>query len=176
MRTNNIFFTADTHFGHTNIIKYCKRPFDSVEEHDEVLIKNWNSRVGKGDDVYHLGDFAFGSQKRVKEIVSRLNGRIFLLRGNHDKPINGDVVNSFVWVKDYHEMKTDEFRKVCLFHYPMRTWRSKHYGSVHLHGHCHGNLNHYGEKNIFDVGVDCWDYAPVSVEEINELVSEQNNG
>ena len=63
----NIFFTSDTHFGHTNIIKYCKRPFNSLEEHDETLIKNWNNKVGENDIIFHLGDFAFG-RKTMDEL------------------------------------------------------------------------------------------------------------
>lgn len=79
-----IFFTSDTHFNHSNILKYCSRPWKTVEEMNEGLIKNWNEVVGHDDTVYHLGDFAMGNRKTIPEILSMLNGRIVLIRGNHD--------------------------------------------------------------------------------------------
>ena len=82
--TENTFFTSDTHFYHDNILKYCNRPFSSVDEMNEKLIKNWNSVVGKNDIVWHLGDFCFGRKENVSEILSKLNGKINLVMGNHD--------------------------------------------------------------------------------------------
>ena len=81
---NNIFFTSDTHFNHTNIIKYAQRPYSDAEEMNEDLIKRWNSVVGKNDIVFHLGDFMFGNINRFWEFRSRLNGKIYLIHGNHD--------------------------------------------------------------------------------------------
>jgi calcineurin-like phosphoesterase family protein len=78
------FIVADTHFRHENIIKYSGRPFKTVEEMDEQMIKRWNSRVGKDDLVIHLGDFALGNKEEVSEIRNKLNGNIILLKGNHD--------------------------------------------------------------------------------------------
>lgn len=82
----NVWFTSDTHFYHTNIIKYCNRPFNSVEEMNEKLIANWNSVVGKDSIVWHLGDFCLGpdQKKHIPELVSKLNGKINLVLGNHD--------------------------------------------------------------------------------------------
>lgn len=82
--TENIFFTSDTHFYHENIIKYCNRPFSSVDEMNEKLIENWNSVVGKNDIVWHLGDFCFGQKDNISKIIPKLNGRINLVMGNHD--------------------------------------------------------------------------------------------
>ena len=92
-----IYFTADTHFSHTNIIKYCDRPFSSAEEMDEVLIKNWNDTVTKNDTVYVLGDFCFKSKGRWREILLRLKYKqIFFIKGNHDKKnIPGDITYNF---------------------------------------------------------------------------------
>ena len=81
---NKTFFTSDTHFGHAAIIQYCSRPYKSVEEMNQVLIDNWNSKVKKDDIVYHLGDFIFGGSKLWYEIFSKLNGNIVLIMGNHD--------------------------------------------------------------------------------------------
>ena len=80
----NIFFTADTHFNHENIIKYCKRPFKDVEEHNNELIRRWNEKVPKNGIVFHLGDVAFGKPDIVDNILRQLNGTIFLVIGNHD--------------------------------------------------------------------------------------------
>ena len=78
-----IWFTSDLHFGHRNILKFCKRPWDTVEEMDEGLIQNWNRVVGKDDLVFNLGDFAFATNGRWKELLSQLNGHHYLILGNH---------------------------------------------------------------------------------------------
>lgn len=84
----SVYLISDTHFGHKNIITYCNRPFSSVDEMNETLIKNWNSVVKKNDIVYHLGDFAFGTREFTRAIVKKLNGHICLILGNHDmRPI-----------------------------------------------------------------------------------------
>lgn len=80
---DGLFFTSDTHFGHKHILEFCKRPFSSIEEHDEQLIANWNSVVGVDDTIFHLGDFAFGGYPFWKKIVEQLNGHIILVIGNH---------------------------------------------------------------------------------------------
>lgn len=79
-----IYFIADTHFNHPNIIKYCNRPFKNTYEMNEYIIQKWNSVVKKDDTVYHLGDVGFGSLQEVKSLVERLNGTKILLKGNHD--------------------------------------------------------------------------------------------
>src|SRR5687767_6005129 len=81
----NTFFTSDTHWGHKNIIKFCSRPYASVEEMDEAMITNWNDRVRPGDTVYHLGDFTFYRREdQQRRIIDSLNGNIKLILGNHD--------------------------------------------------------------------------------------------
>ena len=84
-RKDRIFFTADTHWGHRNIIRYCQRPFADVDEMNEALITNWNSTIGKDDIVFHLGDFAMGGSAEWCRLLERLNGRIYLILGNHLK-------------------------------------------------------------------------------------------
>src|SRR5258708_12137402 len=80
-----VYFTSDTHFGHANIIRYCDRPFATVEEMDEAMIANWNAVVGRGDDVWHLGDFGWSRDAtRIRSIFHQLNGRKRLVIGNHD--------------------------------------------------------------------------------------------
>lgn len=158
----NIFFTSDFHFYHTNIIKYCNRPFSSVEEMNETLIENYNKVVKKSDTVYILGDFAFCSKPKYAEIIQRLNGRIHLIKGNHDRKMSHTFLESqFVWVKDYYELKHDG-KKICLFHYPMSSWNKSHHGSFHAYGHVHNIQLMLGRA--MDVGVDSCGYSPVHID------------
>ena len=168
-----IFFTSDTHFFHSNIIKYCKRPFQNSTEQNETIIKNWNSIVAEHDSVYHLGDFSFGNRNLSSWIASRLNGHIFLLLGNHDKkgklPIENDKLQI---LGQYHELKikTDIMKNkhqlIVLCHYPFEVWNKKHYGSLHVHGHSHGNVP--SKPGRLDVGMDCHNFFPVSFEDIEK--------
>ena len=80
----NLFFTSDTHFFHEGIIKFCKRPYATVEEMNETLIRNWNETVPENGTVFHLGDFAFGGWREWMSDYNRLNGKIYLILGNHD--------------------------------------------------------------------------------------------
>lgn len=183
-----IWFTSDTHFSHTNIINYCNRPFrkpgeiidgfvyeePNVDAMNEHLIECWNSKVQKGDTVYHLGDFGFTPRAKTEGIVKlqkiadRLRGKIILIRGNHDTNI--DSIKRFEAVKDIHVIHTHNTRFV-LCHYPMRSWQFMNHGSIHLFGHCHTNMPDYNFS--FDVGVDnakkiLGDYVPWSVDDVLE--------
>jgi calcineurin-like phosphoesterase family protein len=160
------FFTSDTHFGHANIIGYCNRPFSSTEEMDEALIQNWNLYVKPTDEVFHLGDFAFGSDMsagRANLIRRRLNGSIYLIEGNHEKIAKAMRASSFAWIKHYCEIEIYK-QAIVLFHYGMRTWHHDLRGTWHLFGHSHGGLTPYGKS--FDIGVDCWNFRPLSFEEV----------
>ncbi len=162
------FFTSDTHFFHKNIIKYCNRPFDDVDEMNEMMIKNWNDRVRPGDVVYHLGDFAFTKDvKAYVKLLDRLNGQIHLVKGNHDW-IDKEVRPHFASVSDYKELR-DGDEMIVLCHYSMRVWNKSNRGSIMLYGHSHGELP--GNKQTTDVGVDAWNYAPVSIEEIRKRLA-----
>jgi calcineurin-like phosphoesterase family protein len=177
---NDIYFTSDTHFGHANIIKYCNRPFESVEENDECLITQWNARVRPGDRVYHLGDFAFGDARYVKNIIRRLNGQIHFIFGNHDKVIdrNKDVQDMFASCQTYKEVAVTDpdlgkRHKLVLFHYPIEIWNKRHHGAWHLHGHSHGKCPSPEWQPRVDVGVDVWNYTPVSYEEVKKHMSKK---
>lgn len=149
------FFTSDTHFGHKGILKHCNRPFETIEEHDQALIKNWNAVVDPKDVVYHLGDISFLSYNKTKEILKQLNGKIFLIKGNHDS--NRYLERLFVdgliedWC-DYLEIEIQS-QKIVLCHFPLAVWNNAHHGAWHLHGHCHGTLREHRPLR-FDVGVD----------------------
>ena len=172
-----IWFTADTHFNHGNIVSYSSRPFDDLEDMTERIIEQWNERVNHGDLVYHLGDFALSWGKRdfdpIDWILSRLNGNKWLIRGNHDRE---EVYKNPRWnkVEFYHELKVDlggvHKQRIVLCHYAMRVWNQMHRGSWMLHGHSHGNLSDIGGKSM-DVGVDCHDYRPISLDEVAQYMA-----
>ena len=166
------FFTSDTHFGHNNIIKYENRPFTTVEEMDEALIKNWNSVVDENDEVYILGDFSFHKDpEKTLGILQQLNGRKYLILGNHDRQIlkNRKLKEQFMWIKDYHRLKIDGYNLV-LFHYPIQVWDCRHHGAIHLYGHVHSNAhNHSMEYDIpysYNVGADVNDFTPICLDDI----------
>jgi calcineurin-like phosphoesterase family protein len=164
-----LWFSSDHHFGHGKISVYCGRPFFG-KELDDFLISNWNSKVKKDDIVYHLGDFGFGSRYFLGGLRDRLNGRIHLILGNHDKAIKGDFVQRFESVSHYKEVKVQHPPIwLILFHYPIQNWNKRHFGSIHLHGHSHGKSEQV--KNRIDVGVDTQNYTPVSLDEILQKVS-----
>ncbi len=163
----DIFFIADTHLNHNNIIKYCARPFDSIQEMNEKIISNWNDRIKSNDVVYHLGDFGFGEECR--KIFKRLNGQKFLLVGNHDK--NEVFGYGWGWVKDVYLFKIDN-QSIWLSHYPHRSWPKSFHGSWHLFGHVHGRMNSYGLS--LDVGVDAWNFCPVSFGQVRDTMLKLN--
>ncbi len=176
-----IFFTSDTHFNHSNIIKYCGRPFADCNHMEEGLIERWNEVVKPEDDVYHLGDFAFCGTNKALEILHQLNGRIFLIRGNHDN-FSQEVRDQFEWVKDYYRLtvknffggKTEYNARIVLCHYPIESWDGMSHGSWHLHGHCHGSLKRNNLGKRLDVGVDCHHYYPLSFLEVYDIMASRN--
>lgn len=167
----NVWFTSDTHFNHTNIIEYCDRPFDSVEEMNETIIRRWNDRVDHDDHVYHLGDVGLGRAGDLNPILNRLNGKIYLIRGNHESCAQNKMNRDrFEWIRYYYILNCGMYNpdwndyELILFHFPIETWNKRHYGTVHLHGHIHSGDQKTSE-NRFDVGVDSWGFEPVRLEE-----------
>jgi len=170
----NVFFTSDTHFGHANVIRYCNRPFSSVAEMDEALINNWNSVVAKNDLVYHLGDFAFYPTEKIKEVISRLNGTILFVPGNHDKNLIKAISQfsfggkALLLDRLHSETVTIEDERIpfVLCHYAMRVWDKSHYGAIHLYGHSHGTLFDDPNSRSMDVGVDTNNMFPYSLQDV----------
>lgn len=171
-----VWFTADTHFNHANVIAHSARPFADLDEMEESLIANWNECVLRGDTVFHLGDFALSWGKkhadRIDKLLSRLNGSKRLIVGNHDRD---EVTKNPRWasVGAYHELKFDlggvHKQRIVLFHYALRVWNQCHRGAWMLHGHSHGNLTDTGGKTM-DVGVDVHGYRPISLDEVREFM------
>lgn len=168
------FYTSDLHFSHRRIIEYENRPFDSIDEMDEALIKRWNSKVKAGDEVYILGDFGFCKGKRANYLLDRLNGRKYLIKGNHDNYFLNDKdfdKSKFEWVRDYATVK-DNGHVICMFHYPIAVWDRQHHGALHFYGHVHSNkAGHHPlvfelGDNAFNVGCDVHNYEPMSLEEL----------
>ena len=168
------FFTSDTHFGHANILEYSNRPFETIEEHDETLIDNWNSVVDRRDHVFHLGDFSIRfTTSETERYLKRLNGHIHLIFGNHDSNKTRRA-KGLAWKGDRREIKVNS-QKIVLCHYAMLTWNRSHHGAWHLFGHSHGNLQGplideiLKTRPMMDVGVDCHDYFPISFERVASI-------
>ncbi len=171
-----IFFTSDTHAFHTNIIKSCDRPFIDSFDMNTQLIDNWNSVVSENDLVYHLGDVAFKANPlNVKQFLDKLNGRIRLVKGNHDKERDYRIYSDrFEWIKEYHEESfTIDGKKyhIVMFHFPIDSWNRKHYGSIHCCGHSHNKICY--QNGRFDVGVDS-DLAQFRPILINDIIGIHN--
>lgn len=175
-----VFFTSDQHYYHKNICRFANRPYESVEEMNENMIRNHNRVVQPTDTVWCLGDFAFADSSKIKTILHRLNGNIHLILGNHDKQISNTRKsfigeNLFTSIQDYKELNIYK-QPIILFHYGMRVWNKSHHGSWLLYGHSHGTLPPLGKS--VDVGVDCKEisdeYRPYSFEEIRAYMNSRN--
>ena len=133
------YYISDTHFGHANVIKYDGRPFKSVEEMDNIMINNWNSRVTQDDTVYLLGDLCLGNGDTAEKYLNRLMGHKVLIIGNHDgKLIRSDARKRFDQIRDIMEI-TDKGNRIIMCHYPMCDWKNCMHGSYLIYGHIHNN-------------------------------------
>lgn len=164
-----LWFTADLHLGHTNIIRYQNRPFNDIQEMDAKLILAINACVMPGDTLWVLGDFSFQNPSQYLERITCKDVR--LIRGNHD---NKQAHHRFMHCYDLYAIKFGE-QRVVLCHYPLLRWRASHHGSWHLFGHCHGKLIH-PSPNAMDVGVDVHNYQPLSQMDIERRLKENGTG
>lgn len=185
------WFTSDTHFRHRNIIDYDGRPYSNLEEMEEALIANWNVCVGKNDIVYHLGDFAFMGASKWHEIADDLNGRIVIVRGNHDLGNRATLSNiglyntKIIDVADIVSIEVGQ-RKVIMSHYPYalpgmdnrnrELWPANNglwllHGHIHKHGHGLVDVPRVNkEMKMINVGCMNWDYFPVSEAQILDTI------
>lgn len=168
-----IYFTADHHFGHTNIIRHCARPFQSVEEMDRVLIDNWNICVTPQDTVYILGDLFFRNAVSAEEYLQKLNGKKHLIIGNHDKNWMKRIdLNCFFESVLHMTEISDGTHRITLCHYPMMTWNGVAKGGYMIHGHIHNNTNSdyfsliRSMPNLLNAGVDVNDFKPVNFNQL----------
>lgn len=187
---SGVFFTSDTHFGHSKIIDYCKRPFSSIEEHDKTLIQNWNNVVGQDDTVFHLGDFAYGNSQFISNIIKQLNGNIILIKGNHDlRNMNPTLYNMFsdaVYqariLIDKQTVYLNHFPFLCFEHGDINLYKDNY--SIQLFGHVHsGPLTSSEDVNRlnilfptqYDVGVDNNNFTPISWIDVKNKIKQQIN-
>jgi calcineurin-like phosphoesterase family protein len=168
-----IYFTADLHLGHANIIKHCDRPFTSVDEMDDHLIKAWNSRVRPNDTIYIIGDLIFRNSASPDSYLSRLRGKKHLILGNHDKDWvkKTDMSQHFISVERYVEFSDGQHR-ITLCHYPLMSWNHIAKGSYMIHGHIHNNQDAMyfplmrEMPNLLNAGVEINGYHPVKLDEL----------
>src|SRR5713101_6073216 len=141
----DIWFTADFHLGHKNIIRYCNRPFETVEEMNQAILERLNARVKANDILYFLGDFCIGPKARASELRQQIRcKKIFAVPGNHDKDTR-KLTQEFSWLDALAE--------------------------VSLNGHSHGRLPDQGTSLSMDVGVDTHDYGPWHFDEIRDRMN-----
>ena len=167
-----IYYTADLHLGHENIISYCNRPFENTDEMGEDIVSNWNSVVHENDDVYIIGDVLFKLKNDSPLYLDRMNGIKHLIVGNHDKRnLKKDIFkNLFTSIDDYLLIE-DEGRKVVLFHYPIIEWDGYFRGAYHIYGHIHNSDNTTNKimktvPNAFNAGVDVNDFTPQTLSQL----------
>lgn len=178
------WFTSDEHYGHKNIIKFCNRPFANVDEMREELIARHNARVSKTDETYHLGDIFWNTLTfdECVNILKRLNGRHYLIEGNHDERATQIMhraaaidaqrttnIKMFEWMKPVHQFRENGLR-IWLSHYAHRVYPDSHKNAYHLYGHTHAVLPDF--RLSMDVGVDATlgNFAPWSLDEINNIM------
>lgn len=188
-----LWFTSDLHFGHKNVIKFCNRPFQDVNEMNEKLIENWNSVVGENDIVFILGDtFWFNDSRAIKRCFQRLKGIIYVIPGNHDnfesyhrlsdEPrviLCEDITEVFLEFAD-KTLYPKKICELCLSHLPLSTWPHRENGSINFFGHIHSQPDKTEgvdqdlllHKNQCDVGTDYWNYNLV---EFKTLLEKLNN-
>jgi calcineurin-like phosphoesterase family protein len=176
-----VWFTADLHLGHANIIGYSRRPFPDVEAMNEALVTNWNDTVAPDDTVWILGDVALGRIEESLAHVGRLAGRKRLLAGNHDRCWTGHGRRAEGWTERYLQAGFEAIRQgemvlplggmdVLACHFPYRGDSHDHDRYVEhrpadrglwlLHGHVHEGWRQ--QDRMLNVGVDAWDYRPVN--------------
>jgi len=158
----NVFVISDHHFYHENIIRYCNRQFKNLREMHYVMIENWNSVVSKDDTVLHLGDFSFGNKRIVSRVRKHLNGKIYLVKGNHDK-------HGIAW---YKNVGITMFKKPFFIGGFLFSHASKHDigpNMINICGHSHNKIPLSTESNgnkFYNVSVENMDYTPIRIKEL----------
>ena len=179
---DKVFFTSDTHFYHSNIINFCGRPFKNVEVMNETLIANWNSVVGPDDIVFHLGDFCLGGSAEWTNILNRLNGKIYLIVGNHDiKNLRQGYYSLFEHIAMQMHIEVGK-QKIYLNHCPFLCYGGAYRDTWQLFGHVHTSKQNTGIDaprlhmlfpTQYDVGVDNNNFTPVSFEQVKRIIERQ---
>jgi len=168
-----IWFTADFHLSHKNIIKYCNRPFKSVAEMDSILIKNLKERINPKDILYFIGDLTF-KEKVAQEFFEIFEDiEIYYIIGNHDSSKVVNVAEKYcISISHLKDIKIVD-QSITLCHYAMRVWNKSHYNSWQLYGHSHASLKSIGKQH--DIGVDNNNFFPVSFEDLVEIMKNKQD-
>lgn len=174
-----MYLTSDLHAWHKKVLEFCPktRPWNSMEEMHDALVAEWNAKATKpGVKMYHLGDFSFGTPEQTEEFVSRLQGDIVFINGNHERTKTKEVLAKYGEVCDYKVVKYSG-KKFVLFHFPILEWDSKHHGSILCYGHIHGKKipDSYGMGKSLDVG---WDNLQkiIHFDEVIEMMQDKPVG
>lgn len=164
------YYTADTHFFHKQVIRYCNRPFTSEKQMRNKLINNYNETVGKHDTCFFVGDIAMlgtSQWEHLKGIVQQLNGKKHLIFGNHDEfkwqryvDIGFITVHSALWLEDAGV-------KLILAHDPA-VYCAIDKDTVLLCGHVHTLFKSLPDQKVVNVGVDQWDFRPITINDVKE--------
>jgi calcineurin-like phosphoesterase family protein len=155
-----IFFIGDTHIGHQNILKFEpeNRPFETIDEHDQILCNNWNSVIGPDDIVWHLGDVFFGSDERVKTYLQQLNGHKYLVMGNHDRIVPG---NKEVLLQFFEKIYGVAYYKDgILSHIPIHPAQLESRFKFNIHGHMHSH--NIQDDRYYNVSCEQIGLTPIS--------------
>ncbi|MFX0033463.1 MAG: metallophosphoesterase, partial [Candidatus Hermodarchaeota archaeon] len=166
-----IWFTADFHLSHKNIIDYCNRPFNSIEEMDKAIIKNLEECVKSSDMLYFLGDLTF-KQTIARDFFERFNDlEIHFIIGNHDsKEVIKLAEKHCISISNLKDIIIED-QSITLCHYAMRVWNKSHFNAWQLYGHSHAGLSPIGKQ--YDVGVDNNHFFPVSFENLKVIMKKQ---
>ena len=169
-----IYYISDLHFGHRNVIGMDGRPFETIEEMDETLIRLWNERVTDEDDVYILGDFAYRKGNTACWYLRQLRGRKDLIIGNHDGLTRqGEKAMEYFASVEKMARVVDNDRIVSLCHFPVAEWNGKRRGGYHVHGHLHNRRDEVYEfmsryDKALNAGCMLNGYRPVTLDELIE--------
>lgn len=179
---DKVWFTSDLHFWHKNICKYCNRPFDTVEEMNQALVDNWNSVVKKDDTVFVLGDLGFCGYDKLEPLMSQLNGKKYLIQGNHDSDkivfrlYDANIIEEYYKMIEVTIVGDEECpdQQLTLCHFPMIDWPNKEKGAWMIHGHQH-QLPETPSCSVmhWDVGVDKNHMTPISFEQLKINITTQ---
>ena len=179
---DKVWFTSDLHFWHKNICKYCNRPFETMEKMNQALINNWNSVVKEDDTVFVLGDMGFCGYDKLEPLMSQLNGKKYLIQGNHDSDkivfrlYEANIIEGYYKMHEVTIIGDEECpdQQLTLCHFPMIDWPNKERGAWMVHGHQH-QLPETPSCSVmhWDVGVDKNNLKPVSFEQLKISITTQ---
>jgi calcineurin-like phosphoesterase family protein len=165
------YFASDYHWGHKNVLKYDKRPFETIEEHDLEIVRNHNSIVRPNDHFWFVGDLSLGDIESAEEMLKSMNGIKHFIKGNHDHEETIELYNRCGFYHGEQITIVIDGQKIILNHCRMYVWPNSHHGSWNVHGHSHGTLDNAPWGKSIDVGINIRDYCPISFSELSSYMS-----